>query len=44
MEFNTTKELIEDIAEGKMVILLDDEDHLTATQIADPAQVRANVG
>jgi len=26
MEFNETKELIEDIAEGKMVILLDDED------------------
>ena len=26
MEFNATKELIEDIAEGKMVILLDDED------------------
>ena len=26
MEFNTTKELIEDISEGKMVILLDDED------------------
>ena len=26
MEFNTTKELIQDIAEGKMVILLDDED------------------
>jgi 3,4-dihydroxy-2-butanone 4-phosphate synthase len=26
MEFNATKELIEDIADGKMVILLDDED------------------
>jgi len=26
MEFNTTKELIQDIAEGKMVIFLDDED------------------
>ena len=26
MEFNTTKELNEDISEGKMVILLDDED------------------
>ena len=26
MGFNATKELIEDIADGKMVILLDDED------------------
>jgi 3,4-dihydroxy 2-butanone 4-phosphate synthase/GTP cyclohydrolase II len=26
MEFNTTEEIIEDIAAGKMVILLDDED------------------
>ena len=26
MEFNTVEELINDIAEGKMVILLDDED------------------
>ena len=26
MEFNTTEEIIQDIAAGKMVILLDDED------------------
>ena len=26
MKFNTTEELIEDIAQGKMIILLDDED------------------
>jgi 3,4-dihydroxy 2-butanone 4-phosphate synthase/GTP cyclohydrolase II len=26
MKFNTTEELIEDISQGKMVVLLDDDD------------------
>ena len=26
MEFNTTQEIIDDIADGKLVILVDDED------------------